>query len=191
MSQTHRLAAILAADVAGYSRLMGADEEGRYERLQAHLRELVNPKIAEAQAYFRRALAIDAQYPQATAAPAIALCNAGFLGWADNPAQNYEESFELAQRAVAPDPRYPIARYALGLVYMWTQRSERAVVEFQEAIKLNPSYAAAYVVLGQAYLYKRPAGGGKSPRRKKGFVSASAIRAYPSGCPHSPRLITV
>jgi class 3 adenylate cyclase len=34
MSQTRRLAAILAADVAGYSRLMGADEEGTLERLQ-------------------------------------------------------------------------------------------------------------------------------------------------------------
>ena len=42
-----RLAAILAADVAGYSRLMGADEEGTHERLQGHLRELVNPKISE------------------------------------------------------------------------------------------------------------------------------------------------
>jgi adenylate cyclase len=42
-----RLAAVLAADVAGYSRLMGADEEGTHQRLQAHLRELVDPKIAE------------------------------------------------------------------------------------------------------------------------------------------------
>src|SRR5215472_12331073 len=47
MSQTRRLAAILAADVAGYSRLMGADEEGTHERLQTYLGELVNPKIAE------------------------------------------------------------------------------------------------------------------------------------------------
>jgi adenylate cyclase len=47
MSQTRRLAAILAADVAGYSRLMGADEEGTHERLKAHLRELVDPKITE------------------------------------------------------------------------------------------------------------------------------------------------
>jgi TolB-like protein/class 3 adenylate cyclase/Tfp pilus assembly protein PilF len=47
MSQTRRLAAILAADVAGYSRLMGADEEGTHERMKAHLRELVDPKIAE------------------------------------------------------------------------------------------------------------------------------------------------
>ncbi len=35
MSQTRRLAAILAADVAGYSRLMGADEEGTLECLEA------------------------------------------------------------------------------------------------------------------------------------------------------------
>jgi TolB-like protein/class 3 adenylate cyclase/Flp pilus assembly protein TadD len=47
MSQTRRLAAILAADVAGYSRLMGADEEGTHERLRAHLREVVDPKITE------------------------------------------------------------------------------------------------------------------------------------------------
>src|SRR6266576_2220055 len=42
-----RLAAILAADVAGYSRLMGADEEGTHERLKAHLAQLVEPKIKE------------------------------------------------------------------------------------------------------------------------------------------------
>jgi len=47
MPPVRRLTAILAADVAGYSRLMGVDEEGTYERLQTHLRELVNPKIAE------------------------------------------------------------------------------------------------------------------------------------------------
>ncbi len=42
-----RLTAILAADVAGYSRLMGADEEGTLAQLKAHRRELVDPKIAE------------------------------------------------------------------------------------------------------------------------------------------------
>jgi adenylate cyclase len=47
MASTRRLAAILAADVAGYSRLMGADEEGTHERLKAHRRELVDPKIGE------------------------------------------------------------------------------------------------------------------------------------------------
>jgi len=40
-------AAILAADAAGYSRLMGVDEEGTHARLRAHLRELIEPKVAE------------------------------------------------------------------------------------------------------------------------------------------------
>src|SRR4051794_34061902 len=44
---TRRLAAILAADVVGYSRLMGADEERTHERLKTHLRQLVDPKIQE------------------------------------------------------------------------------------------------------------------------------------------------
>ena len=42
-----RLAAILAADVAGYSRLMGTDEEGTLRQLKAHRKELVDPKITE------------------------------------------------------------------------------------------------------------------------------------------------
>jgi adenylate cyclase len=42
-----RLAAIFAADVAGYSRLMGQDEAGTLARLRAHRRELIDPKIAE------------------------------------------------------------------------------------------------------------------------------------------------
>ena len=38
----------------------------------------------EAQIYFRRALAIDAQYPQPAAAVSIALCSAAMVGWAEN-----------------------------------------------------------------------------------------------------------
>jgi adenylate cyclase len=44
MAATRRLAAILVADVAGYSRLMGANEEG--DRLKALRRELLDPEIA-------------------------------------------------------------------------------------------------------------------------------------------------
>src|SRR5262252_8420378 len=47
MASTRRLAAILAADVEGYSRMMGVDEEGTHERLRAHRRKLVDPKIGE------------------------------------------------------------------------------------------------------------------------------------------------
>ncbi len=46
MSQTRRLAAILAADVAGYSRLIEADEEGTLGRLKALRTEVIDPRIA-------------------------------------------------------------------------------------------------------------------------------------------------
>src|SRR6516225_7326116 len=42
-----RLAAIMAGDIAGYSRLMGADEEGTLRQLKGHRKELVDPKITE------------------------------------------------------------------------------------------------------------------------------------------------
>ncbi len=42
-----RLSAILAADVVGYTRLMGRDETGTLVRLKAHRAELIDPLIAE------------------------------------------------------------------------------------------------------------------------------------------------
>src|SRR5580693_7422273 len=47
MTATRRLAAILAADVAGYSRLIGADEEGTLNRLKSIRADIIDPKITE------------------------------------------------------------------------------------------------------------------------------------------------
>jgi adenylate cyclase len=124
-----------------------------YQHGMWHHYRHTKPDNIQAQDFFRRALVIDSDYPQARAALAIAVCNAAYLGWAENPERNYEEAFELAQRAVNLDARYPNARFALGLVCMWTSRSDRAIAAFGEAIKLNPSFAAAHVLLGQMYLY--------------------------------------
>jgi adenylate cyclase len=108
----------------------------------------------EAQAYFRRALAIDPHYPQATAALSIAVRGAAInRDWAENPERNYEESSELAQRAVALDARYPNARYALGLSCMYMRQYDRAIAELHQAIELNPSFAAAYAILGHELTY--------------------------------------
>jgi adenylate cyclase len=48
MASVRRLTAILAADVAGYSRLMEADEEGTLERLKALRRDFVDAKLTAA-----------------------------------------------------------------------------------------------------------------------------------------------
>jgi TolB-like protein/Tfp pilus assembly protein PilF len=130
--------------------------EGAYQLYQYgmwHHYRHSKPDNIQAQAFLRRALAIDPQYPQATAALAITVLNAAFLNWTDDAETNFAEAYDLAQRAVAFDARYPNAHYALGCVCMWARRSDRGIVAFEEAIKLNPSFAAAHVALGQMYLY--------------------------------------
>ena len=49
MSATRRLAAILTADVAGYSRLIGADEEGTLNRLRSIRCDVTDPRISQKQ----------------------------------------------------------------------------------------------------------------------------------------------
>jgi TolB-like protein/Flp pilus assembly protein TadD len=134
--------------------LQSEDAYELYQRGLWHFYRYTKEDSAEAETLFRRALAIDGQYPQAVAQLAITLCNAAYLGWADDVENNYVEAYELAQRAVSFDPRHPAAHFALGLVCMWTHRANLAVSSFQEAIALNPSYAAAQVVLGQMHLYR-------------------------------------
>ena len=161
---THAIAGAIEPEILKFERDRIAERpqrsEDAYELYQHgvwhHYRNTKEDNV-KAQAFFRRALAIDAQYPQAAAALAIAVLNAGFLGWAESAEANFAEAYELGQRAIRLDPRYPNAHYALGLVCMWTQRIDRGITAFEEAIRLNPSHAAAHVMLGQIYLYaERP-----------------------------------
>jgi adenylate cyclase len=181
---THAIAGAIQPELLKFERERIAERpqhsEDAYELYQRgmfhHYRQNKQDNI-EAQACFRRALAIDAQYPQAIAALATAVNVAANLGWAEDMEGNHKEAFELAQRAITLDPRYPNARFALGGVCMWTRRSERAIAEFEEAISLNPSFAASHVLLGQMYLY--------AGRREEAIERAEkGIRLSPS----DPRL---
>ena len=157
---THAIVGAIEPEILKFERERIAERpehnEDAYELYQRgmfhHYRQNKAENI-ESQAFFRRALAIEPQYPQAAAALSIALTMAAYLTWAENQERNYEEAFDLAQRAVALDPRYPNAHFALALSCMYTHRSNRAIEEFEEAIKLNPSFAAAHAVLGHMLTY--------------------------------------
>jgi adenylate cyclase len=157
---THAIAGAIEPELLKFERERIAERpprsEDAYELYQRgvwhHYRQSKADNI-EAQAHFRRALAIDAQYPQATAALSISVSSAAMNAWADDADARFAEAYDLAQQAVTLDPRYPNAHFALGLACIWTRRTERGIAAFEEAIKLNPSFAAAHVLLGQMYLY--------------------------------------
>jgi TolB-like protein/Tfp pilus assembly protein PilF len=140
----------------------------------------------KAQVYFRRALLSEPHSAQAIAALSIALTIAAYLSWTENSERNYEDAFELGERAVALDARYPNAHFALALICMWTGRTERSAAEFEEAIKLNPSFAAAHAVRGVVFTFLGKPGVGVesiekgiqlSPRDPRLFIWLSGLAA--------------
>jgi adenylate cyclase len=158
---THAIAGAIEPEILKFEReriaerpQLNEDAYDLYQRGVWHHYQHTKQDNLEAQALFRRALAIDPQYPQATAALALAVLNAAYLAWAEDAKSNFAEAYELAQRTVALDARYPLARFVLGLVCIWTGRADRAMAEYQEAINLNPSYAAALIMLGAVYTYR-------------------------------------
>jgi tetratricopeptide (TPR) repeat protein len=58
---------------------------------------------------------------------------------------------EYALKAVALDPKLPLAHYMLGELYIYKSRIPEAVAEFQKELAINPAHAATYYKLADAY----------------------------------------
>lgn len=58
---------------------------------------------------------------------------------------------EYAQKAVALDPKLPLAHFLLGELYIYKSRIPEAVTEFQKELAINPGNAATYYKLADAY----------------------------------------
>lgn len=58
---------------------------------------------------------------------------------------------DYAQKAIAADPKLPLAHQLLGEIYMFNSKIPEAITEFQKELVINPTYSAVYYKLGDAY----------------------------------------
>ena len=181
---THAIAGAIEPEILKFERDRIAERPPRsedayelYQRGMFHHYRQNKADNLEAQAYFRRALAIEPQYPQATAGLSIALSSAAMIGWADDPDARFADAYDLARQAVALDPRYPNAHFALGLACMWDAPFRARDHGLRGGHQAQPELCCCPVLLGQMYLY--------AGRREEAIAPAAGI--WPSDTPPSGR----
>jgi adenylate cyclase len=102
----------------------------------------------------QRSIELDPKFASAHAFLALTHVLDYLNGWSPSPERSREQAEEVAMRAVALDDRDPWAHWALGIVNLYMRRHhDGAISEAQRAIVLNPNFAAAHVVLGEALSY--------------------------------------
>ena len=98
---------------------------------------------------YREAVRQHKSYAPAYSMLAVALLMSRFIGWTAMPA-NLKEAADLAARAAELDGGDPWAHLALGQLATMRRQTDAAVHAFQQALELNPNFAAAHGFLGYA-----------------------------------------
>ncbi len=124
-----------------------------FQRGQWHHYRYTEADSQAARAFLRNALAIDPDYAQAAATLSITLGVAAHSNWEADAKAAHHEALALARLAVQADSRDPLGHFALGMACYHSSLLQEAVKELNEAISLNPSYAAAHANLAFTYNY--------------------------------------
>ena len=149
---THRIAAALDLELVDAAAAVPSERpdtrdyilRGRAARLKPPSRE----NRAEAIDLFERALALDQQSVAAQSWLAIAVTARVLDFMADTAAADIARAESWAERALAAEPRNPLAHFAKGQVLRAQHRYGEAILEYEATIALNRNWANAYSHLG-------------------------------------------
>ena len=109
-------------------------------------------EIRLARSLLKKALEVDPDYPRAKSLLAWSSAAEIQLGTMD-ATPHADEALKLARDAVRAAPLDPWAHFAAGYVYMVLRDFHGSIRAFEEALELNPSLAAAHVIMASAYGY--------------------------------------
>lgn len=104
-----------------------------------------------AQELFDRALALDPDYVQAAANFAVCLVHSVQTGWTDTPREAQQRAMTLARHAIRTNSRNPMGHFADGAIHRQLGMLAQSLASYTEAVRLNPSYAAAHAGLAHCY----------------------------------------
>jgi adenylate cyclase len=128
---------------------------------------------AEAARLYRRAIELHPPYSAAHSALAYCLTWDAAMGWAADAAAVLDEARALAERAVALDDGDATAHMLLARALLWSRRIEEGLAEAETALRLNPSLAIGYSVLGWGNDF-----GGRFPDAVSALNRSVALRPH-------------
>jgi len=107
----------------------------------------------KARAFFNVALKHDWNFATAHAMLAWTYAFDAMNGWSDDRSASLKTAQQIAQRAIAIDPRVPLSYFVTGLVFREQKEYVKALVEAEKAISYEPNYANAHVLLATLLYY--------------------------------------
>ncbi|MEJ2759543.1 MAG: adenylate/guanylate cyclase domain-containing protein, partial [Anaerolineales bacterium] len=100
----------------------------------------------QARQMYERAIELDPEFAFAYSLLSLTQFYEWSFGWSNDP-RTLEQSFELAQKAIALDESLPLGHAMLGQVYLWKKQHDRAIAELENAIALSPNDAKSLAIL--------------------------------------------
>lgn len=98
--------------------------------------------------FFDQAIALDSDFSGAHSGKSFAHALSVFLDQCDNPEEELAKALDSARQAVALDNQDAFAHCVLGRAHFFRREHDQAIEELEFALKLNPSFAHAYFLLG-------------------------------------------
>lgn len=124
-----------------------------YLRGWAHYQSRIKKSNPIAREMFAQAISLDPDYSVAYAGLGLVEFAKVSYGWTEFPAESLQRSFTYGQKAVELDPNNSVAHELLSSVYTFQNKFDLAIMEAQQALKLNPNSATIYSQLGWALLW--------------------------------------